>query len=343
MKFINKFLILFVIFAINAMLSKNVLAYECKYTGDPNHGQSWWNSTVGNDGYLRIEIDGNEIKPLSGDINDVIDPYIDSNWTYERIIQNLNGGCQSSVVLCQLNNNDFGTVGQFLIMNDTLEAKLLNMGTIQIPRKSAFGTMNVNYSYGNCVWFSLNDDESTGPSVTVTYECETYDNDYHKKFLDNKKEYDECVETESSSKCFAEHQKYLEAKDILTDYCNSIFDHLDQANSCMKRCLEFSDEIASLENKLDNTGNKCNLTARLVKYVRNILRWAKYIIPALVIILGMIDFIRAIGSNSDDEMKKAQQRFIKRLIAAVILFLLPLLIEFLLNAFRIDSTFCDFY
>ena len=61
------------------------------------------------------------------------------------------------------------------------------------------------------------------------------------------------------------------------------------------------------------------------------MKWIKYIAPVLVIVLGILDFIKAIGSDKDDEMKKAQGRFMRRLIAAAIIFLVPFIIEFILT------------
>ena len=54
-------------------------------------------------------------------------------------------------------------------------------------------------------------------------------------------------------------------------------------------------------------------------------------LPVIVIVLGILDFIKAIGSDKEDEMKKAQGRFVKRLIAAVLIFIIPFIIEFVLD------------
>ena len=333
MKLINKFLILFVIFAVNVILLETVSAEcKCRY----NEDEGWFS-----DGYFDVIFDNDDFEVKNDDWKYYIvmdrktsvacDTYVDPSRDKATIYKELNGKCQADIYVC-----DFKMLGledfQCLLFNETFHALLEN-------NEVELGT---GITYKKCKIVHLDADDSTCEPVNMVYPCNSY-NDYDIVMTQAHDEYTKCVEEKGSGKCFVEHQEYLEAKDKITNYCNNIFDHLNESNSCTQSCLKLSDKIASWENKFDNTGNKCNLTARLVKYVRNILRWAKYIIPALVIILGMIDFIRAIGSNSDDEMKKAQQRFIKRLIAAVILFLLPLLIEFLLNAFRIDSTFCDFY
>jgi len=50
-----------------------------------------------------------------------------------------------------------------------------------------------------------------------------------------------------------------------------------------------------------------------------------------------MDFIKAIAAQSEDEMKKAQSRFIRRLIVAALVFIVPFLIEYVLTAFKIVS------
>ena len=43
----------------------------------------------------------------------------------------------------------------------------------------------------------------------------------------------------------------------------------------------------------------------------------------------------------DDDMKKAQGKFVKRLMVAALLFLLPLIINFMLKTFGLYSSECD--
>ena len=54
-------------------------------------------------------------------------------------------------------------------------------------------------------------------------------------------------------------------------------------------------------------------------------------VPILLIVMGTLDFAKAIFASSEDEMKKAQQKFIKRVLAAVLVFLIPTLVNFLLE------------
>jgi large-conductance mechanosensitive channel len=55
------------------------------------------------------------------------------------------------------------------------------------------------------------------------------------------------------------------------------------------------------------------------------------IAPILVIVLGGLDFAKASLQSDEDAIKKAGINFGKRLIAAVLLFLLPLIINIVLE------------
>ena len=58
----------------------------------------------------------------------------------------------------------------------------------------------------------------------------------------------------------------------------------------------------------------------------------------LLIVLSIMDFIKAVASDSEDEMKKVSAKFVKRLIVAALIFLIPLILEFLLGIFGIGTS-----
>lgn len=75
--------------------------------------------------------------------------------------------------------------------------------------------------------------------------------------------------------------------------------------------------------------------------VQKLLDYLKILGPILVVILSSVDFATAIISSNDDTMKKAQKKLITRLIAAVLLFLVPTIVEVLLDIFGITG--CTIY
>ncbi len=68
-------------------------------------------------------------------------------------------------------------------------------------------------------------------------------------------------------------------------------------------------------------------------------------VPIILIVLGSMDFAQAVFSSSEDSMKKTQSKFMKRLIIAVIIFLIPSFLGVILRIANsiwgnIDPTFC---
>lgn len=71
--------------------------------------------------------------------------------------------------------------------------------------------------------------------------------------------------------------------------------------------------------------------------VQQILNYIKILGPILVVLLSSIDFIGVIVKSDDEAMAKAQKKLILRLILAVLLFLIPTLVEAILQIFGITG------
>ena len=61
--------------------------------------------------------------------------------------------------------------------------------------------------------------------------------------------------------------------------------------------------------------------------VSTVVMLIKIIVPILLIIFGMLDLATAVIASKEDEIKKAQMTFVKRLIAAVIVFFVVSLVQ----------------
>ena len=55
------------------------------------------------------------------------------------------------------------------------------------------------------------------------------------------------------------------------------------------------------------------------------------VVPIVLILLGSIDLFKAVTAGKDEDIKKRQQTLIKRVIAAVIVFLVPTIVTVLMN------------
>lgn len=73
-----------------------------------------------------------------------------------------------------------------------------------------------------------------------------------------------------------------------------------------------------------------NLTSTLFTIV-------KFAIPLILIIYGMLDFGRAVMAGEEKEIKEKQKLFIKRLIAAVMVFFIFAIVELILGVIVPDD------
>jgi len=69
----------------------------------------------------------------------------------------------------------------------------------------------------------------------------------------------------------------------------------------------------------------------IVGAARWVLNVVKFLIPAVLIILGTIDMFKAMTSGDEKETKAAQKKFITRLIYAVVAFLIPFIVQVVFN------------
>ena len=60
-------------------------------------------------------------------------------------------------------------------------------------------------------------------------------------------------------------------------------------------------------------------------------------IPLLLIVIGMLDFGKAVIAGKEDEIKSSQKLFVKRLISAAVVFLVLALVELVLGLVASDS------
>ncbi len=66
--------------------------------------------------------------------------------------------------------------------------------------------------------------------------------------------------------------------------------------------------------------------------VHTIIRIIQIAVPIILVVLGMIDFLKALMAQKEDEIKKGQQIFIKRAIAAIIVFFVIAIVKFVISA-----------
>ena len=97
---------------------------------------------------------------------------------------------------------------------------------------------------------------------------------------------------------------------------------LNVVNSLANYCTDLFDAGVDAEAGIpEGIGNVVHLIVVAIQVV----------VPILLIIWGMIDFAKAIIGQDEDKIKAGQKTFIKRLIAAVIVFLIVTIVQLAIN------------
>lgn len=204
-----------------------------------------------------------------------------------------------------------GTVVTYKIFNDSMEAK-----------EAGYDSCSVKVCAGD-------DCDSS------EYSCMTYN-----KYITQLDSLYAQAQANSTGNTYSEINK-LEAK--LASLCKGVMNSYTYEENCVKACVHFESDLAKIKITYgagigDGGGSaSCSLSKRIVGWIFKIVKWMRYLVPILLILLSVLDFIKAIASDSEDEMRKVGAKFVKRLIVAAIIFLLPLMLEFLLGIFNIDT------
>lgn len=97
------------------------------------------------------------------------------------------------------------------------------------------------------------------------------------------------------------------------------------------------------KEEIDNTacgflGSEDSNTIKLIKKIYNFI---KIIIPVLIVALSIADFLKLLVTGKDDDMKKAINKLVKRIMIAIVFVLLPLIISLLINVSGISSQYSN--
>lgn len=115
-----------------------------------------------------------------------------------------------------------------------------------------------------------------------------------------------------------------------------IADDTDKANTDKtddNNDVQYDQEL-ECEGLLGDPNNEDSVAWFIVK----ILNYLRLLGPLMVLVLSSLDFAKAILTSDDESLKKAQSNLITRLILAALLFVLPTLIEVILDIFGITSS-----
>lgn len=123
------------------------------------------------------------------------------------------------------------------------------------------------------------------------------------------------------------------------DYGNECYD-LPQTGTCIVKPTKTSvtdeedESYNNYEEKGDVTcGNGLTFNRSIANITHYMVLLFQIIAPSMVVIFGMIDMFKAFSSGKDDQMKKSWSTFAKRLIVAVLMFLIITIVRVVISFF----------
>lgn len=75
----------------------------------------------------------------------------------------------------------------------------------------------------------------------------------------------------------------------------------------------------------------CGGLEQVVTLLKNIVKLIQWSIPMILILFGLLDLGKAVIAGKEDEMKKYQGALIKRVIYAVVIFLIVAIVTFVMG------------
>lgn len=86
-----------------------------------------------------------------------------------------------------------------------------------------------------------------------------------------------------------------------------------------------------------DTNFQCKNIVNVLSIAKFVLRAIQFIVPVLLILWGTIDLVKSVVAGKEDDIKKNQKTLVRRVISAVIVFLIPVAVDILLGLIGGDS------
>lgn len=159
------------------------------------------------------------------------------------------------------------------------------------------------------------DDEkvaSSAAKIISSFDDDVYG--YYSPLQPNIKE-EEYIKNKFVTTSIKEESKTQEEEEILE--CDSLFGDINDAGS-------FHYDEKTNKKVVDRPASIRYLVNQVLTYVR-------IIVPIIILVLGSIDLAKAMVAGKEDEMKKAQKTFIMRLVAGVLVFMAPMIVNLVMS------------
>ena len=249
---------------------------------------------------------------------------------------------------------------------------------------SSYGTKKSCNNTANCVW---NNNECKKPTCSNLNKsnCKriaacSYDSDKKKcsvkpKSCENITSKDTCKSNShckwtSSQNCYSKQCYYRSTKekcDDSKDEDSKSCSWNNELSSCEKKDYarnkkdgpaSGTDNFNDLEITYAECGDLDRIPVGVPAFTNSVFTLVKVMIPIVLIVLGMIDFVRAVVSGNEDKMRESTKRFQRRIIGGLLVFFVLTLTQFLIKVadpdeksdmltcikcFVVDDDNCDTY
>ena len=145
-------------------------------------------------------------------------------------------------------------------------------------------------------------------------------------------------------------EKYYDSYDSATAYqlsCDYLIDEKEDGNGDPNKEKEYEDPdiayvITPLDYNLDTYscggGYLEGIPARIPMIGKIIYNFVQILVPIVIILLGSIDLVKAVMAQKEDEIKKNQQVFLKRLVSAALIFFVFAIVKLVVSLVSNNSS-----
>lgn len=104
--------------------------------------------------------------------------------------------------------------------------------------------------------------------------------------------------------------------------------------------MQNNDLVETIVIKKMEANNNILCTGKFGLFIKQVLQLIKFSVPIIIIAFAVIEFVKAMSAQKQDEIKSATNKLIKRMIIGAIIFVLPTIIDVLLDISGITSSTC---
>ncbi len=79
------------------------------------------------------------------------------------------------------------------------------------------------------------------------------------------------------------------------------------------------------------TGPCMGMPTVLIDLLGIVIQVIKIVIPIVLVLFGMLDLGKAVFEQKEEDITKAQKMFVKRLVAAILVFLVVVIVQFVIG------------